>query len=123
MGQTGAKHITMGDAAQADGEAFLADQRLQGLVEMAKLDAPGPKIPPKGVAGKIAGGSQERLSEPDGFLKRKIFQAVKRIVVDEGAHGPILGNHLAGEADDAAKLHATGIACYFVHAGNSVPAV
>ena len=60
------------------------------------------------MAGKIAVASHELFAAPDGFFKRKIFEAVEWIVVDEGPHRPVLRDDFAREADHAAQFHPSG---------------
>src|SRR5438128_486167 len=61
----------------------------------------------------------------------QILETVEWIVVDEGAHRPVLRNDFAGQANDAAQLHALGFnglkslktaECYLFHARNSITA-
>ena len=102
-------------------------KRLYGLVEMTNQDSAGAQVPSKVLPGDIPVASHELLAMPDRCLKRKILQAVKRVVMYEGAHGPVLRNHFAGDADNAAKFHPPGVgiyrAFYLIHAGGSIPTV
>jgi hypothetical protein len=38
----------------------------------------------------------------------QILKTMERIVMHEGAHGPVPCDDFAGKADDAAQLHASG---------------
>ena len=75
---------------------------------MTEQNPAGAEVPSKDIAGEIAVASQELLATPDGFFKREILQAMKRVVMHEGPHGPILRDDFAREADDAAEFHAPG---------------
>jgi hypothetical protein len=61
------------------------------------------------LAGKIAAAAHELLASADRLLERKIFEAVKRIVMYERPHRPILGDDLSGKANHAAQLHPFGL--------------
>ena len=65
---------------------------------------------------------QKCPATPDCLLKREVLEAMKWVVMDECAHGPVLRNHFAGETNDAPKCHAAGIGidrtCYFLHAAS-----
>src|SRR5207249_4423196 len=115
------------DSARTNGDGLVKCKPLYGLVEMTDQDSAGAEIRSKVFPGNVTVASQEFLAMPDGCLKRKILQAMKRVVMYEGTHGPILRNHFAGDADNAAKFHASGAgvyrAFYWIHAGGSIPTV
>ena len=120
MSQAGSQNLLVRDSARTNGDVLVMRQRLYGLVEMTEQDSAGAEVPTKVLAGDIPVASQELLAMPDCRLKRKILQAVKRIVMYEGTHGPVLRDHFAGDADNAAKFHAPGVgiyrAFYLIHA-------
>src|SRR2546429_5590083 len=66
---------------------------------MMRTNPAGADIAPKELIGQIAFPSQELMAPAHGVLKMEIFQAMQRIVMDKGAHGPVLGDDLAGEQD------------------------
>jgi hypothetical protein len=125
MSQTGSQNLLVRDSARTNGDVLVKCKPLYGLVEMTDQDSAGAEIPSKVFPGDIPVASQEFLAMQDCCLKRKILQAVKRVVMYESAHGPVLRNHFAGDADNAAKFHAPGAgvyrAFYWIHAGGSIP--
>src|SRR5438105_12473587 len=71
--------------------------------------------------------AQESMAELHRLIKIQIFQAVQRVVMDEGAHGPVFGHDFPAESHDAPQFHAAGVGIdptfYFSHAGISLPPV
>src|SRR5690348_12671386 len=127
MGQAGAKDLPVRNTARPNRDGLATCQGMQRLIEMTQQYSPAAKVSSKRFAREIAAPPQKLLAAPNRLVKREIFEAMERIVMNEGAHGPVLGDHLAGETDNAAKLHATGVRVdgihvpsYFVHAGDSM---
>src|SRR5437867_2126151 len=94
---------------------------------MIRQYSAGAQVCSKCVPGEMTTSAQESMAELHRLIEIQIFQAVQRVVMDEGAHGPVLGHDFPAEAHDAAKFHAAGVgidpASYFSHAGISLPAV
>ena len=107
-GQASAEDLAVGDLARADGQVFIMHQRRKGGIEMLELNPAGIEVAAIEVAGKIAIRSQELFAAPDGFFKRKIFEAMERIVMHEGAHRPVLGNDRARQANLASEFRTSG---------------
>ena len=91
---------------------------------MMRTNPAGADIAPKELIGQIAFPSQELMAPAHGVLKMEIFQAMQRIVMDKGAHGPVLGDDLAGEQDQPSELHppcfAVRCCFYLFHSINSM---
>src|SRR5581483_4404362 len=79
------------------------------LLEMLKPDAARAQVAAVDVAGQIAFSAQELAAPLDRLLERQALQAVQRIVMHEGPHGPVLSDDFAREADRPAKLHPLGV--------------
>ena len=103
--QARAQDLAVCDPVCSDDDVFVTDERLHRGVEMRGLNPARLQVATIDVAGQVAVASQELLAAPDGIFKRKIFQTVKRVVVNEGPHRPVLRDDFAGEADDASQLH------------------
>jgi hypothetical protein len=60
-------------------------------------------------------------------MKRQVFEAMQRVVMDEGAHGPVLRDHFTRKTHDTAKLHSAGVgilpACYLFHRRDPISTV
>ena len=98
----------MRDPARTDRDRLIQEERLQGGVEMGRLYPARFQILAIERAGEITMSSHELLAAPGRLFKREILEAMKRIVMDEGPHRPVLRNHFAGELDHAAQLHPSG---------------
>src|SRR5437773_11160066 len=104
MGQTGTKHFLVRNPARAKDDRLVASHRPEGLVEMMERDSPRVQATAKRVPGKITMPAQKRPSTTDCLMKRQVFEAMQRVVMDEGAHGPVLRDHFTRKTHDTAKL-------------------
>ena len=105
VGQAGPQHVPMRHRRRANDHVFIVDHRLQRLVQLLQLDPPRSKVPAVLIPREIAAASQESHAALNRFFKRKIFQAMKRIMVHERSHRPVLGDDFARQADDAQEFH------------------
>ena len=55
-------------------------------------------------ARQIAARTEQALARRHGLVERQVLQPVERVVVDEGAHRPEVGDRLPGDVDDGADL-------------------
>src|SRR4026207_2280529 len=83
LGETGAQNLAVCDGAGADRHARVLRQRAEDRIELFGADAPRPQVMTIDLAGKIAAAAHELLASADRLLERKIFEAVKRVWVDE----------------------------------------
>jgi len=109
MEQMGAQHLGVGHLACADGHPLVLHERLKRSVEMVGCDPAVFQIVPVGPVGQIALAAQQPSGAPDGVVEVQILQAVQRVVVDEGPHGPVGGDDLAGNEDQPAQVHPPGV--------------
>ena len=63
------------------------------------------------MAGQIAVAPHELFAAPDGLFKRKVLEAMERIVVHEGPHRPVLRDDFACEVNDPTQLHPSEFQC------------
>jgi hypothetical protein len=79
------------------------------------------------MTGKIAVAAHELFAAPDRLFKWEVFQTVKRVVMHEGAHRPVLRDDLAREMDYSSQFHPSrfdvGRAIYLFHLSDSVTAL
>ena len=94
-------------------------KRFQSSVELTLQNPARAKLVAKNFIGQIALASEQLLSPPCGLLKMEIFQAVERIVMNKGAHGPVIRDNLARKPDQPSELHPLGFAVrrrgYLIH--------
>ena len=103
--QTGTQDLSMCNPARSDHDLLVLRQRLQRSLKMRGLNPAGFEITTIQVTGKIAVAAHELFAALDGLFKRKVFQAVKRVMMHKGAHGPVLGDDFACEMDNPSQLH------------------
>ena len=94
--QTGTQHLSMCDPARTDHDLLLLHQRLQRGLEMCGLNPAGLEVAAIQMARKIAVAAHELFATPDGLFEREVFKTVKRVVMHEGAHRPVLRDDFAG---------------------------
>ena len=68
-------------------------------------NAAGLEIATLGLVWKVSPPTQEMFSSPNRLLERHLFEPVKRIMVDESPHGPVLRDGLTGQLHIGAQLH------------------
>src|SRR5512147_2307642 len=98
----------MRDGMGTDVHPLVLCEGPEGVVKMSGLDPTGREVVAIHPAGEIAVPAHELLATTDRFFEWQVLQAMKRIVMDEGPHWPVLGNDLAGELHNAAQLHPSG---------------
>lgn len=93
--------------------------RLQGGIDVLWKNPPGVNIIAKNIVGQKTLASQKLLCAAHGILKMKIFQAMQRIVMNKGAHGPVLCDDLTRKTDERSQLDPLGFAvvrlCHLFH--------
>jgi hypothetical protein len=125
--QTGAQDNSMCDPVRSDHDLFVLHQRLQRGLKMGGLNPAGLEVAAIQLTRKIPVAAHELFAAPDGLFKRKVFQTVKRVVMHEGAHRPVLRDDFTCEMDNPSQFHPSrfdvGRTIYLFHLSDSVTAL
>src|SRR4026209_2921038 len=110
MQQVSTQHVEVADLASSKPDMLVRGLGFQSGVEMTRQNAPKTEVVAKDFIGQIAVAAPRLPGAADRLFKVKIFQPVQRVVMHEGAHGPVVGDDLAGETDERSELHPLAVA-------------
>ena len=108
--QVSAQHVEVADLESSKPDMLVRGVGFQSGVEMTRQNPTAAEVVAKDFIGQIAVAAVRLPGSADGLFKVKIFQPVQWVVMHEGAHGPVVGDDLAGETDERSELHPLALA-------------
>ncbi len=92
-----------------DPHLLIACKRSEDRAQVVAGDAAAAQMAAILVARQVAASAEQLPAMLDGLFEGQRFHSMKRVVVDERAHGPVLRNDFTGQLHVGAQLHPLGI--------------
>src|SRR5262245_1625995 len=108
--QLRAQHFETVDLSPGYIDVVVSRTCIDGALEMMKRYSSRPEIVTEDRIGEIPPAAQYLAGTLDRFIEMEILQTVQRIVMDKRAHRPVIGDDLAREPNQPAKLHSQAFA-------------